>query len=181
MEHSELGERMACISTFEKKQVVWMLASMYSYCARNQQVFNPIVFLKYFTFVLLNPLSWIVTSASLAEEHSWSQDGDSTSSCNTLHPSCLHPCSILWPFHLCWEDSFLEQGLKHGWMWTTLALNLCLITDQPQCYHDVQGYTGKMYLDQGWLSQQTSDSVFWRLTATFQNEVKEFKGSRLHC
>ena len=41
----------------------------------------------------------------------------------------------------------------------------------------VQGYTGKMYLDQGWLTQQTSDSVFWRLTATFQNEVKEFKGS----
>ena len=100
-----------------------MLASMYSYCARNQQVFNPIVFLKYFTFVLLNPLSWIGTSASLAEEHSWSQDGDSTSSCNTLHPSWLHPCSILWPFHLCWEDSFLEQGLKHGWcgqlwLWT---------------------------------------------------------------
>ena len=41
----------------------------------------------------------------------------------------------------------------------------------------VQGYTGKMYLDQGWLTQQTSDTVFWRLTATFQNEVKEFKGS----
>ena len=40
-----------------------------------------------------------------------------------------------------------------------------------------QGYTGKMYLDQGWLTQQTSDSVFWRLTATFQNEVKEFKAS----
>merc|ERR1719464_34145 len=38
-----------------------------------------------------------------------------------------------------------------------------------------KGYTGKMYLDQGWLSQQTSDSVFWRLTATFQNQVKEFK------
>merc|ERR1712168_857153 len=38
-----------------------------------------------------------------------------------------------------------------------------------------KGYTGKMYLDQGWLNQQTSDSVFWRLTATFQNEVKEFK------
>merc|ERR1712105_167458 len=38
-----------------------------------------------------------------------------------------------------------------------------------------KGYTGKMYLDQGWLTQQTSDSVFWRLTATFQNEVKEFK------
>merc|ERR1712186_122085 len=34
---------------------------------------------------------------------------------------------------------------------------------------------GKMYLDQGWLTQQTSDTVFWRLTATFQNEVKEFK------
>ena len=34
-----------------------------------------------------------------------------------------------------------------------------------------------MYLDQGWLTQQTSDSVFWRLTATFQNEVKEFKAS----
>ena len=43
----------------------------------------------------------------------------------------------------------------------------------------IQGYTGKMYLDQGWLTQQTSDSVFWRLTATFQNEVKEFKGSIL--
>ena len=42
-----------------------------------------------------------------------------------------------------------------------------------------QGYTGKMYLDQGWLTQQTSDSVFWRLTATFQNEVKEFKASYL--
>ena len=34
-----------------------------------------------------------------------------------------------------------------------------------------------MYLDQGWLTQQTSDSVFWRLTATFQNEVQEFKAS----
>merc|ERR1712098_927656 len=42
-----------------------------------------------------------------------------------------------------------------------------------------KGYTGKMYLDQGWLAQQTSDSVFWRLTATFQNEVKEFKASYL--
>ena len=29
------------------------------------------------------------------------------------------------------------------------------------------------------MTQQTSDSVFWRLTATFQNEVKEFKGSIL--
>ena len=45
------------------------------------------------------------------------------------------------------------------------------------CKQKKQGYTGKMYLDQGWLTQQTSDSVFWRLTATFQNEVKEFKAS----
>ena len=54
---------------------------------------------------------------------------------------------------------------------------LLVLSLSPPMFNTVQGYTGKMYLDQGWLTQQTSDSVFWRLTATFQNEVKEFKGS----
>merc|ERR1719283_214766 len=35
-----------------------------------------------------------------------------------------------------------------------------------------KGYVGKLYLDQSWLAQQTSD---WKLAITFANEVAEFK------
>merc|ERR1712106_333052 len=35
-----------------------------------------------------------------------------------------------------------------------------------------KGYVAKLYLDQSWMAQQTSD---WKLAITFANEVNEFK------
>merc|ERR1711910_35363 len=35
-----------------------------------------------------------------------------------------------------------------------------------------KGYVAKLYLDQSWLSEQTSD---WKLSLTFANQVAEFK------
>ena len=41
----------------------------------------------------------------------------------------------------------------------------------------MQGYVAKLYLDQSWLAQETSD---WKVAITFANEVYEFKvGTRL--
>jgi len=92
---------------------------------------------------------------------------------------------ISWPKHLGAILILLESSRMVTIM-TPLAFLLALLGStfaqscDPSIYVEKihawnKGYTGKMYLDQGWLTQQTSDSVFWRLTATFQNEVKEFK------
>merc|ERR1711942_36230 len=45
-----------------------------------------------------------------------------------------------------------------------------IYVDKPHSWN--KGYTAKLYLDQSWLTQQTSD---WKLNITFKQEVAEFK------
>merc|ERR1712080_18621 len=45
-----------------------------------------------------------------------------------------------------------------------------IFVDKPHPWS--KGYTAKLYLDQSWLSQQTSD---WKLTITFEEEIMEYK------
>ena len=91
------------------------------YCVRTQQVFNPIVFSERFTLAPSNPTSWIINPLSSVKGEpltSRCQNDfflhDAFFTCNTLCLSWDNRCPVflffLWFFHLCREDSLLEQG-----------------------------------------------------------------------
>ena len=180
MEHAELVEGWHAFQHLKRTGGLDVGINVFLLWAQNQQVFNPIVFNKCFTCARSPQSAFLNRNISVPREGTLVKPGWWLCLLLQYSSPFLAPPSL----NLVTLPSTLRRfipGIRLAWRcgqlllciyaWSQISLNVIMM-------YTVQGYTGKMYLDQGWLTQQTSDSVFWRLTATFQNEVKEFKGSR---
>ena len=66
----------------------------------------------------------------------------------------------------------ITRATQSSCTWNSLGCtSTCTLYYSIYC----QGYTAKLYLEQSWLAQQTAD---WKLTATFGDQVNQFKVSK---